>query len=150
LHSGIDDAKLLANNAVEKVKKAFIGTKEEAPEFLQDNEFIKNGYRIDHNSCCVAAKSLFTCHNESVNVWSHLIGSVCYLGLFIALCIIIIPKRFETGRDLISEYNSNTTVGLIPFINGQLTQLQSLTNNLFSTSNLNTSEEISTFSEELS
>jgi hypothetical protein len=30
----------MANQAVEKVRKAFIGRKEEAPEFMQDNEYI--------------------------------------------------------------------------------------------------------------
>jgi hypothetical protein len=34
LSEGIDEAKQMANSAVEKVKKAFIGRKEEAPEFM--------------------------------------------------------------------------------------------------------------------
>lgn len=90
--------KELLGNAVQKVRKAFIGKKEEAPAFLQDNEYIKSGYRIEHNSCCLAAKSLFTCHNESVNVWSHLFGAVLFLAFLFGLGFTIIPRRFEVGR----------------------------------------------------
>jgi len=84
---------------------AFIGHKDEAPEFLQDNEYIVTGYRINHSSFCVALKSLFTCHNESVNVWSHLIGSLVFIGFFIGFCFYVIPRRFQYGNQLISEYN---------------------------------------------
>ena len=102
----MDKGKIMATNAVEKVRRAFIGKQEEAPDFLQDNEYIKSGYRIDHNSFCLAAKSLFTCHNESVNVWSHLIGTLCFLGLFICICVALVPKRFEVGRELLKQYQA--------------------------------------------
>ena len=37
---------------VETIKRHFIGSYTEAPGFLQDNEFIKHGYRIEHKTCC--------------------------------------------------------------------------------------------------
>lgn len=101
----IDDAKVYAYIAIAKAKKAFIGKKEEAPDFQQDNEFILAGYRINHHSCCSTVKSLFTCHNESVNVWSHLMGAAVFLGFFICFCILVIPQRFEYGRQLMSQFN---------------------------------------------
>ena len=57
--------------AFEIARNAFIGTSEDAHPFTVDNEFIKHGYRVNHDNCCKMMGSLFTCHNESVNVWSH-------------------------------------------------------------------------------
>jgi hypothetical protein len=119
--------KELLGNAVNKVRKAFIGQKEEAPDFLQDNEYIKSGYRIEHNSCCLAAKSLFTCHNESVNVWSHLIGALLFTVFLIGLGISIIPKRFEVGRELLKEYQGPD---LQSFLTTQITDLKAMTDQL--------------------
>lgn len=63
--------------------KTFIGHFLMAPAFLQDNEFILRGYRIGFNSRPKILKSLFLLHNETVNVWSHLIGVIVFLGLLI-------------------------------------------------------------------
>lgn len=54
---------------------AFIGEIAEAPTHLVDNEFIRRGYRIGyHRSIKSILRSLFEFHNESINVWSHLLG----------------------------------------------------------------------------
>jgi hypothetical protein len=73
--------------------KSFVGSSKEAEAFKIeiDNEFITSGYRINHTSCCRALKSLFTCHNESVNVWSHLLGAIFFFLLLLGLLIWIIP-----------------------------------------------------------
>ena len=63
--------------------KTFIGHFLMAPAFLQDNEFILRGYRIGFNTRPKILKSLFLLHNETVNVWSHLIGVIVFLGLLI-------------------------------------------------------------------
>ncbi|XP_076926350.1 heptahelical transmembrane protein 1-like [Bidens hawaiensis] len=56
---------------------------EELPEYMKDNEYILNYYRagwpLNH-----AFISLFMCHNETLNVWTHLIGFVAFLVLTIA------------------------------------------------------------------
>jgi predicted membrane channel-forming protein YqfA (hemolysin III family) len=92
--------------AFAKFKVSFIGDSTEAANFMQDNEFIKQGYRIDHNSCWQASKSLCTCHNETVNVWTHLAGALVFLGFFIGLAISIIPYRFEVGHDMMNNYSN--------------------------------------------
>ena len=75
-----------------KVKlKAFIGHIKKAPHFIVDNEYIQRGYRINFNSKRRICKSLFMCHNETVNVWSHLIGVGCFLGLLIYTIITLTP-----------------------------------------------------------
>lgn len=43
------------------------------PDFLKDNEFITSGYRAN-SSFSNALRSLFQIHNETGNVWTHLIG----------------------------------------------------------------------------
>ncbi|CDW79096.1 adiponectin receptor protein [Stylonychia lemnae] len=63
---------------------AFIGEVTHAPEHLVDNEYIQNGYRIGYNKqFWTIARSLFQVHNESVNVWSHLLGMVLFALLII-------------------------------------------------------------------
>lgn len=56
--------------------KPFIGTYEQADEYLRDNEFIHKGYRINYKTFWLVLKSLFMCHNETVNIWTHLIGLI--------------------------------------------------------------------------
>ncbi|KAI3786865.1 hypothetical protein L1987_40899 [Smallanthus sonchifolius] len=55
---------------------------EELPEYMKDNEFILNYYRADW-PLKQALFSLFHWHNETLNVWTHLIGFVVFLGLTI-------------------------------------------------------------------
>jgi len=93
----VSNVKTTADQLVEKVKTAWIGKKEEAPEFLLDNEYIERGYRIEHTSVYESILSLFTCHNESVNVWSHLVGSMMFLAGFCIFCCMIVPQRFRVG-----------------------------------------------------
>ena len=76
-------------NEVEEENKVITGKYEEAPKFLQDNEYIRNGYLINCNSIKKILKSLFKFSNETVNVWSHLLGTllaiilIFYTGFFI-------------------------------------------------------------------
>ena len=61
--------------------KIKLGTYEEAPKYLQDNEYIKEGYVINCTTFKKTLRSLFVLHNESVNVWSHLIGAISFFFL---------------------------------------------------------------------
>lgn len=60
---------------------------EELPEWARDNEYIKSRYRIDFEGNCEVAKTAFKCHNETVNVWTHLIGSIIMLILAIFILV---------------------------------------------------------------
>ncbi|KAL7748479.1 minc metabolism membrane protein [Sorochytrium milnesiophthora] len=56
----------------------------EIPEHLQDNEFIYGHYRA-HYSYADCAKSMVHMHNETFNIWTHLIGSFVFVGLLIKI-----------------------------------------------------------------
>eukprot|EP00826_Nyctotherus_ovalis_P055962 TRINITY_DN7487_c0_g1_i19.p2 TRINITY_DN7487_c0_g1~~TRINITY_DN7487_c0_g1_i19.p2 ORF type:complete len:154 (-),score=38.00 TRINITY_DN7487_c0_g1_i19:649-1110(-) len=63
--------------------ECFIGTWEQAPEFLRDNEYIRRGYRINFNTTGRVLKSLFMCHNETTNIWSHLLAAFLFAAFMI-------------------------------------------------------------------
>lgn len=52
---------------------------EDLPEVLQFNKFVRSGYRADLSNW-ECAKSLFSLHNESANIWSHLLPLVLWVG----------------------------------------------------------------------
>ena len=58
-----------------------LGTFDDVPDYLKQNEYIKNGYRLNCDSVFKSLKTLFVLHNESVNVWSHLIGAILFMLL---------------------------------------------------------------------
>lgn len=49
------------------------------PPWQQDNAYITSGYRPISNSFARSAHSLLYIHNESVNIWTHLLGAACSL-----------------------------------------------------------------------
>lgn len=62
-------------------QEIILGTYKDVPEYMKDNEYIRKGYLLNCNSLLKAIKSLFYLHNESVNVWSHLIGAIFFFCL---------------------------------------------------------------------
>lgn len=57
---------------------------DEIPEWQRDNDFILHGYVKETSSFIETFKSLFYLHNESVNIYSHLIPA---LGFFTVLLL---------------------------------------------------------------
>lgn len=47
------------------------------PDFLRFNQYIYNGYRL-HFTRLQCVKSIFMISNETVNIWSHLIGALIF------------------------------------------------------------------------
>ncbi|KAK6126998.1 hypothetical protein DH2020_039264 [Rehmannia glutinosa] len=53
---------------------------DELPEYLKDNEFITDYYRCEWPLKDVVL-SVFSLHNETLNIWTHLVGFMIFLGL---------------------------------------------------------------------
>ncbi|XP_067930224.1 progestin and adipoQ receptor family member 3-like [Watersipora subatra] len=59
---------------------------EEIPRFLKGNPYIRKGYRVNlPASHCFS--SLLVWNNESINVWSHLLGFVLFSGAMFTDCL---------------------------------------------------------------
>jgi adiponectin receptor len=64
----------------------------ELPLWQQDNHFILSGYRPQSGSYCQSLESLKQVHNETVNIYSHLLGSVLFATLPIYMCSQVYPR----------------------------------------------------------
>uniref|UniRef100_A0A0N5A1T8 ADIPOR-like receptor IZH1 n=1 Tax=Parastrongyloides trichosuri TaxID=131310 RepID=A0A0N5A1T8_PARTI len=83
---------------------------EHLPEWLKDNQFITSGYREPSDSIKNVFLSLTQYHNETINIWSHLLGSL----IFISMCL-----WFGTRNDLLIPLN--TKLIFLPFFIGAIT-----------------------------
>lgn len=67
---------------------------DELPEWQQDNEMIITGYIRETRSVKKCLKSLFQFHNESINIYTHLIPTITYLLLLVGLANAYLIPRF--------------------------------------------------------
>ncbi|KAK2169587.1 hypothetical protein NP493_1183g00005 [Ridgeia piscesae] len=70
----------------------------EVPEYLRVNPYIHHGYRalLPFGSCL---QSLFVWSNESMNIWSHLVGFIIFFFLMIWDNTLWIPQSRGTASD---------------------------------------------------
>ncbi|PQM40996.1 heptahelical transmembrane protein 1 isoform X1 [Prunus yedoensis var. nudiflora] len=92
----------------------------ELPEYMKDNEFILNYYRANW-PLPEALFSVFRWHNETLNVWTHLIGFVLFLGLTMAN-LLQVPQV----ADLLGFFARSTPISAVTnvsrnFISGIMT-----------------------------
>jgi predicted membrane channel-forming protein YqfA (hemolysin III family) len=65
--------------------------KHEAPAYMRDNEYLLRGYRIGFNNTKKTLKTLFMSHNETVNVWTHILGVFVFIGLIVYTTVYMAP-----------------------------------------------------------
>lgn len=71
------------------------------PTWLQDNHYIYTGYRTPSNSYLTSVSSLTHLHNESVNIWTHLLGALVSLTAALTLYRDLRPRYFHaTSEDV--------------------------------------------------
>lgn len=63
---------------------------EETPTWHQDNEYIRSGYRPESNSARLCFASWVYVHNETANIYTHLLPAIASL-----ICEILIFRYFE-------------------------------------------------------
>ena len=70
----------------------------EVDEFYRSNPFIHTGYRdkITYLGCL---KSLLVLHNETINIWTHLLGFLFFVGIFLRDILFLIPAK-ESGVEV--------------------------------------------------
>lgn len=68
-------------SAEKKIAPTLLLAWDDLDEWRRDNAFIISGYRPTSNSYQSSFSSIFTLHNESVNIWTHLAGSIMFTSL---------------------------------------------------------------------
>ena len=51
------------------------------PTWMNSNKYILSGYRPTEKNVCFYGKTVFTIHNETINIWTHLLGTFTFIGL---------------------------------------------------------------------
>ncbi|KAI7213727.1 HlyIII-domain-containing protein [Hortaea werneckii] len=74
-HSSAEPDTSLAKTTEKRAQEALTLLWHELPDWLKDNHFIRSGYRPPSNSYTKSAASITQLHNESINIWTHLIGA---------------------------------------------------------------------------
>jgi len=85
----------------ENEKDLTVGLFAEAPGFMQDNEYIQGGYLLNYTSIKKTLKSLFMWHNETINIWSHLLGALFFFFLIFFTSIFI--TNYKSQLDIIRK-----------------------------------------------
>ena len=88
----IDDIQASAHTIAEAGQEViteivqYIQHYDETPHWMRVDPYIRRGYRPEKNSFRDCFFSLFHIHNESVNIWSHLVPGLFYLMFSLGLC----------------------------------------------------------------
>jgi len=82
--------------AEKRVEKALLVLWDDLPSWQQDNHYIHTGYRPASGSFSKSFASLGYLHNESVNIYSHLLGAVIF-SITAGVIYTQIKPRYETA-----------------------------------------------------
>jgi adiponectin receptor len=108
----MDKPKAAASEAVEevvettkkvekKIEKKLTYLWDEIDAWQQDNHYIISGYRPASNSYLASFKSIFHLHNETVNIYTHLLGSFLFLLLSLSLYNVLYTRYpYATKEDV--------------------------------------------------
>ncbi|KAL9629775.1 MAG: hypothetical protein Q9164_006731, partial [Protoblastenia rupestris] len=75
---------------------------EDLPQWMQSDPHIRRGYRRQLDSFSACFQSIFYLHNESVNIWSHILPTLVYVSVLLATDYSIL----HNGADLSTVDNT--------------------------------------------
>lgn len=78
------------------------------PTWQRDNDYIHTGYRVQYG-WSGALRSLCTLHNETMNVWTHLVGALSALVLLILTLLYLSPYGLHRAQELVQH-----SLGVLP------------------------------------
>lgn len=84
----------LVTKAEQKTKDPLIVLWDEIPQWMRDNHYITTAYRPQSNSYWKSAGSVIHLHNETVNIWTHLLGAIL-AGITAMVMYSATRRRFE-------------------------------------------------------
>ena len=93
-HSSKKQDSNFGTKAGQKTKDALTVLWDEIPHWMRDNRHIRTGYRPQSNSYSKSAGSITQLHNETVNIWTHLIGAFL-AGITAMFMYSVTRPRFE-------------------------------------------------------
>ena len=89
--------------AEEKTKDGLTILWHEIPSWMKDNHYIQTGYRPVSNSYSTSASSITYLHNESVNIWTHLLGAILAVISALVMYTSIRPRFAKaTNEDVLA------------------------------------------------
>ena len=105
-HKGSPDslssaARNVAASRPAESRKVRLISYEELPEWHQDNEYIRHGYRPISGSARISFRSWTYIHNETANIYTHLVPAIMFLlGEWYILQYLITRYHTVTGPDI--------------------------------------------------
>ncbi len=85
---------------------------DDLPEWMQIDPYIRRGYRQQSSSFSKCYKSLFYLHNETVNIWSHLLVGIFFVSLLLATDYSVLrecPKLSVSDTLAVQSYLAGAT-----------------------------------------
>jgi adiponectin receptor len=95
------DSSVLSSTPIVRNKKdeapywPIIGTKDDIPQWLQDNDFIIRGHPMPTYSYKRSFRLWRCLHMETMNIWTHLVGGAAFIGAGIGLYRFAISRRLD-------------------------------------------------------
>lgn len=84
--------------SVSQDKQPYIGNIEDLPKHMIDNEYILTGCRINFQGWRQVASTLWMFHNETFNIWSHLLGTI-FAAAVVVYILMSYPNMESAGKD---------------------------------------------------
>ena len=64
-------------------------------DFMNDNAYMMTGFRIGFHTYRQAARSIFMIHNETMDIWTHMIGSITFICVVFYVIFYLQPVNLQ-------------------------------------------------------